>query len=126
MWRWQSCPTDENAYEWEIVKGSADLTPSWSHDFIEDSTSVRFGRISSSPSKVETRSSASVSGSWNTGNIFDYFWNLVQILLSGSVTTRNGFDVTVSYSWLGSTVSETRHIDTKVVIPVERVEYVWD
>ena len=66
VWRWQSCPTDENAYEWEIVKGSADLTPSWSHDFIEDSTSVRFRRISSSTSKVETRSSASVSGSWNT------------------------------------------------------------
>ena len=126
VWRWQSCPTDESRYKWEKVEGSADLIPSWSHSMVEDSTGVLLGQMSKSTDKVKKNSSTSVSVEWSTGTIWDYFWNLLQLFVSGSVTTRNGFDVTASYEWLGSIVTDSRHIDVVAVLPVERVEYYFD
>jgi len=126
VWRWQSCPTSDDAYHWEKVKGSADLKPSWNHKFVEDSTSVVLGVMSASTDKVVRNSYASASANWDTGNIFDYFWSLVQLFITGTVTTRNGFDVTVNYNWLGSNVTKSMHVDAKVTLPVEAVEYRWD
>ena len=126
VWRWQSCPTKDSEYEWEKVKGSANLNPAWSHRFVEDSTGVVLGDISDSTDVVKLNSSATSVAKWNTGDIFEYFWSLLQLLLTGTITTRNGFDVTVTYKWLGSNVSKTKHVDAKVVLPVKKVDYVFD
>jgi len=126
-WRWRACPTDPDAYSWHVVEGSADLAPSWSHSFVEDSTSTVLGRISKALDKVYRGSSVEVTGYWETGSLGDLLWNIVSILISGKITTRNGFDVTLKYYWLGKTQTISRHIDAKVVLPVEgNIRWSWD
>jgi len=118
--RWKACPTDPNAYTWEKVPGSADLTPSWIHKFTEDQTSTYLSKVSQSTGKVSAGSkSPDVSGSWSTGNIGDVILTLLSIFLKGRVTLRNGYDVTVKYVWKGQTQTVNRHVDARVVLPVE-------
>jgi hypothetical protein len=126
-WRWRACPTDPNAYSWENVAGSADLTPNWSHNFTEDSTVTYLSRVSQSLSKISPGSSVDASASWSTGGLGSVIFTLLQIFLTGTVTLRNGYDVTVNYTWKSQTQSVSRHIDTKVILPVEgNVGVAWD
>jgi len=126
VWRWRSCPTDPNAYDWIKVAGSADITPSWMHDFIEDQTGALLGRLDKSLGTVQKNKKVEVTGYWSAG-LGQLVWTILQIFRTGTVTTRNGFDVTIKYTWLDETQTINRHIDEKVVLPVEgNISWVWD
>ena len=52
---------------------------------------------------------------------FPWALNIYQYL------TKNGYDVTISYAWQGSTKTKTEHIDTRVWVPVTGdVTWYWD
>jgi len=126
-WRWRSCPTDPDAYNWKVVEGSADLTPSWNHDFVEDSTGALLSRLNMKLSKVSKGHYVEPTGYWETKGLGDLVWSILSILITGKVATRNGFDVTINYYWLGKTQTINRHIDAKVVLPVEgNIGWSWD
>jgi hypothetical protein len=126
--RWKACPTDPSVYTWKPVPGSADLTPNWAHSFTEDQTSTYLSKVSQSTGKVQAGAkSPDVSASWSTGGIGDVILTLLNIFLKGRVTLRNGYDVTVKYTWKGQTQTVNRHVDAKVIVPVEgSVGVSWD
>jgi hypothetical protein len=127
--RWKACPTDPTAYEWEKVKGSADILPDWLHDFTEDQTGTFLARVKQAAGRVAPgEKTPEVSTSWEKAGIGSgAFMTLLGIFLTGRVTLRNGYDVTIKYWWKDQPQTVTRHIDAKVVVPVEgSVGIAWD
>ena len=122
VWRWENCPTDNSAYTWTVVKGSADIASSWSHDFFESESGAKIGSESSQTSKVVKGESVSVSASWSTTEPADVFNNLLSVFIGGVVKTSNGFDVTISYEWKGATQTKVYHVNTVVLLPVDALE----
>ena len=79
------------------------------------------------PQKVKPGKRVELSASFETSGLLDVIWTLLQIFLRGRVTTRDGYDVTVTYYWKGQQQSISRHIDARVVLPVEGdVRWSWD
>ena len=129
VWIWQHCPPEGSPEytDWKKVAGSADLVPSWAHNFVEDKTSALLGKIDKALGKVYKGRSVEVTGAWKTKGLWDLAWTILSILVRGSVITRNGFDVTVKYTWLGKTQTISRHIDAKVELPIEgNIRWSWD
>jgi hypothetical protein len=116
----EGCPTDPNEYNWRTVEGSATLKDNSAlHDFWENQTGAYLSRLSHRPPDVRVGQSVQVSGRFRTGDLSQTFWTLLQIFLAGTVTLRNGFDVTVHYDWLGERREVKRHVDVRVTVPVE-------
>jgi hypothetical protein len=114
------CPEDPNEYDWRTVEGSATLKDNSAvQDFWEDRTGAYLSRLSHRPPDVAVGQSVRVTGRFRTGNLSQTFWTLLQIFLSGTVTLRNGFDVTVHYDWLGERREVKRTINVRVTVPVE-------
>lgn len=124
-WRWEDCPISDNDYEWKWVSGSADLVSSWTHEFKEKTTNQRLGRISQSASVLKGKNISKTSH-WKSGSLWDFIIQLLNILITGGVTTRNGYDVTVTYDWKGSQ-TKSKHIDKTVWLPIEgNIVWWWD
>jgi len=118
IFRWEDCPTSNDEYEWEVIKGSADLAAQWAHELKEKTTDTLLGNFSQSADPVIGQT-ISRSSYWKTGDLWDLIVQVFNILLTGTVTTTNGYDVTVSYDWNGTTQTRTKHIDKSVRIPVK-------
>jgi len=126
-WRWKSCPTDPDVYDWEKVKGSADIISNWLHNFTEDSTGTYLDEVRQSVSKKPPGAEVEVSASWEKGGLGPVIFTLLNIFLTGRVVLRNGYDVSVKYTWKDQTQTVNRHIDAKVALPVEgSVGVAWD
>jgi hypothetical protein len=123
----KGCPEDPNEYDWRVVEGSATLKDNSAlHDFWENQTGAYLTRMSYSPPDVAVGQSVRVTGKFRTSGLGNLFWNLLQIFLTGTVTLRNGFDVTVHYDWLGERREVKRRIDVRVTVPVEgSVKVAW-
>jgi hypothetical protein len=116
----KGCPTDPNEYNWRTVTGSATLKDNSAlHDFWENQTGAYLSRLSHRPPNVAVGQSVRVTGRFRTGGLGNLFWTLLQIFLRGTVTLRNGFDVTVHYDWLGKRREVKRRVDVRVTVPVE-------
>ena len=114
------CPTDPNEYSWRVVEGSATLKDNSAvQDFWENQTGAYLSRLNHRPPDVAVGRSVRVTGRFRTGGLGDLFWTLLQIFLTGTVTLRNGFDVTVHYDWLGERKEVKRRVDVRVTVPVE-------
>lgn len=125
VWRWEDCPISNDSYAWEWVSGSADLVSSWVHEFKEKTTGKRLGRISQSASVLKGRT-VSKTSHWKSGDLLDFIIQILNILITGGVTTRNGYDVTVNYDWKGSQ-TKSKHIDKTVWLPIEgNIVWWWD
>jgi hypothetical protein len=127
--RWKSCPTDPSVYQWETVKGSADILPDWLHSFAEDQTGTFLARVKQAASRVAPgMKTPEVSASWQKSGVGSgAFMTLLGIFLTGKVTLRNGYDVTIKYYWKGQEQTVNRHVDSVVVLPVEgSVGIAWD
>lgn len=119
-WRILGCPTDENDYSWEVLKDSAKLKDnSFANLFYENSSNAYLSNISQKIGDAPPAGKSSATGYFKTSGLGDFFWTLVSILLTGTVTTRNGFDVTVHYDWLGDTYEAKQHIDITAPLPIE-------
>jgi len=119
VWRWESCPSSEEAYDWKVVPGSADLLGSWGHKFWEDTNDIFIDSVDANTGDyVKKNNYVCVTAKWQTQNLGDTALTLWNILTSGKIVTRNGFDVTVSYDFNG-TQQKTYHVDVKAVLPVE-------
>jgi hypothetical protein len=116
----RGCPEDPGEYEWRTVKGSATLRDNSAlHDFWENQTGTYLSRLSYRPPDVAVGQSVQVAGKFRTSGLGNVFWTLVQIFLTGTVTLRSGFDVTVHYEWLGERREVKRHVDVRATVPVE-------
>jgi hypothetical protein len=116
----KGCPDDPNEYRWRTVEGSATLkNNSATHDFWENQTGVYLSRLSHRPPDVKVGQSVQVTGRFRTRGLGDLFWTLLQIFTTGTVTLRNGFDVTVHYDWRGERREVKRTINVRVTVPVE-------
>ena len=126
-WRWRTCPTDPDVYSWRNVPGSADLKPNWLHDAIEETTNRLISRVRQAAGKVVKNDYIEIKSSFETTGLLDVIWTLLQIFTSGRVTTRDGYDVTVTYEWKGQIQQRSYHVDARVVLPVEgNVNWAWD
>jgi len=125
-WRWRSCPTEDEEYSWEKVDGSADLTPDWTHEAIEEQTEKMIAKVEQAPGMVAKDDSASVEASFETTGLLDVIMTLLDIFTTGSVTTRDGYDVTIEYEWKGETQTVNKHVDCRVRLPVDGVNWSWD
>jgi hypothetical protein len=114
------CPEDPNEYKWRTVEGSATLKDnSATQDFWEDRTGAYLSRLSHRPPDVAVGQRVRVTGRFRTQSLGDLFWTLIQIFRTGTVTLRNGFDVTVHYDWLGERRQVTRRVNVRATVPVE-------
>jgi hypothetical protein len=114
------CPEDPNEYNWRVVKGSATLKDnSATHDFWENQTGAYLSRLNHRPPEVAVGQSVRVTGRFRTQGLGELFWTLLQIFRTGTVTLRNGFDVTVHYDWRGERRQVKRTINVRVTVPVE-------
>jgi hypothetical protein len=114
------CPEDPNEYEWRVVEGSATLKDNSAvQDFWENQTGAYLSRLFHRPPDVAVGQRVRVTGRFRTGGLGNLFWTLLQIFSTGTVTLRNGFDVTVHYDWLGERKQVKRHIDVRATVPVE-------
>jgi len=124
-WRWQDCPADPTDYSWQLVPGSADLSSSWGHDIKESQTGAALGKVNQS-TNAKIGQSSSIAAHWTSGNLIDLILQVISLILTGGITTRNGYDVSYSYSWQG-TQTKTAHIDATVWIPVQGgLVWCWD
>jgi len=117
IFRWEDCPTSNEDYDWEIIKGSADLVSQWAHEFKEKTTGKLLGNVTQNADPVIGQT-ISKSSYWKTGDLLDLIIQIFNILLTGTVTTSNGYDITVSYDWNG-TQTRTKHIDKSVRLPIK-------
>lgn len=125
VWRWEDCPVSDDSYAWEIVAKSADLISNWTHELKEKTTGKRLGNVSQSASVLKGKT-VSKTSHWKSGNLLDFIIQILNILITGGVTTRNGYDVTVSYEWKG-TQTKSKHIDKTVWLPIEgNIVWWWD
>ena len=119
VWRWQSCPTDPNLYEWEKVPESASLRPEYNHKCIEENTGATIINIFQKVSEyVGKNDYINVTTTFETSGLGDFIWSLFQYFIKGSLTTRDGYDVMVYYYWKGQIQSINRHISARVILPV--------
>lgn len=117
--RWQSCPTEEGAYSWSRVAGSADLRPNWGHQMIEEETQKPIVNISQRLDAVRKDQRVSTTGNFEQGGIGDVLKALLSILLRGAMTVKNGYSVTVQYAWKNQTQTKSYRISSRVRLPVE-------
>jgi len=119
VWRWRACPTDPDLYEWKKIPESAMLRPEYRHICIEENTNATIADIRKSISEYVSKGSyIDVKATFETTGLGDFIWSLLQYFIRGSLTTRDGYDVTVYYRWKGQIQSISRHIDARVVLPV--------
>jgi|GEM_PF-4693466 len=124
-WIWKNCPVESNEYSWAKVTGSADLSSSWSHKILDDVTGATLGKFNQNRS-VSVGSSSSINAHWKSGNLIDLILQIINIILTGGITTRNGYDVSYSWSFNG-THTKTQHIDAKIWLPISGgLTWIWD
>jgi len=113
------CPEDPEVYEWETVEGSASLSAGWLNQFWEDTTNTFISRLGQElKDRLDPRNYADVKGYWKTEPLsFDTFMTMWNIITTGTIVTRHGFDVTVSYNFNGEQ-TKTFHVDTRVRLPI--------
>jgi len=117
--RRQLCPEDPEAYEWETVEGSASLFGDWLNKFWEDSTGTFISELwQKLEEKVDPRNYVNVKGYWKTAPLsLDTFMTMWNIFTSGTIVTRHGFDVTVTYDFNGTHVKKY-HVNLRVRLPI--------
>jgi len=124
-WFFESCPDEEDEYDWEVIEGSADLESSFIHEIVESKTDEVLDEITDKIS-AKMKEAISAKAHWKTKGLGDLIFTIVKILMTGGVVTENGYDITVTYEFRGSR-SESKHIDMKVWIPVKGyIQLVWD
>jgi len=116
VWRWEDCPITDDSYAWEMIAKSADLISNWTHELKEKTTNARLGRLSQNAS-VSRGMNVSKTSHWKSGSLWDFIVQVLNILITGGVTTRNGYDITVTYEWKG-TQTKSKHIDKTVWLPI--------
>jgi len=116
----QPCPEEEEAYHWEVIEGSADLLANWLNEFWEDETNTFISRLTQKlKNAVKPNISVDVKGHWQTDKFsWDTFMTMWNIFTSGTIVTRHGFDVTVTYDFNGEKV-KTYHVDLRVRLPIK-------
>lgn len=120
QWMVTGCPTSDDKYDWEWLKNTAALrSNSYSNSFYEDRNNEYLAKISQKIGDASTGRSSLATAHFNTGGLGGFFWTLIQILTTGTITTRNGFDVTAHYDWLGKTYEVKRHVNSRTVLPIE-------
>jgi len=117
--RKQMCPEDPEAYEWETVEGSASLFGNWLNQFWEDSTNTFISRLTQElRDRLDPRNYIDIKGYWKTNPLsLDTFMTMWSIFTTGTIVTRHGFDVTVSYNFNGEQ-TKTFHTDIRVRLPI--------
>ena len=124
IFRWEDCPISNEEYDWENIKGSADFASQWAHEFKEKTTDKLMGKVSQN-ADPKIGQTISRNSYWKTGDLLDLIIQVFNILLTGTITTTNGYDVTVSYDWNG-TKTKTKHIDKTVRLPIKGdITVVW-
>jgi len=115
----QPCPEELEAYEWKTVEGSASLLADWLNQFWEDSTNTFISRLRQElRERLDPRNYIDVKGYWKTEPLsLDTFMTMWNIITTGTIVTRHGFDVTVTYNFNGEQ-TKTFHVDTRVRLPV--------
>jgi hypothetical protein len=123
----EGCPEDPNEYSWRVVEGSATLKDNSAiHDFWEDETGAYLSRLSHRLPDVAVGQRVQVTGRFRTQSLRELFETVLQIFRTGTVTLRNGFDVTVHYDWLGERREVKRRVNVRVIVPVEgSVSVAW-
>ena len=124
-WFFEDCPTSESQYDWSKVRGSADFSSNWTHKIYDDKTGSYFGKVKDNASP-DVGKHTSASAHWRSGDLRDLIDQIFNILLTGGITTKNGFDV--SYSWeFNGTHTKSKHIDARVWVPVSGdLTWLWD
>lgn len=123
-WFFESCPDEEDEYDWETISGSADLESAFEHEIVESKTDEVLDKITDKIT-AKMNEAISVEAHWKTPErqyttkaLTDLIFTIVKLFMTGGVTTENGYDVTVTYEFRGSK-SQSKHIDMKIWIPVE-------
>lgn len=115
--RFRSCPEDLNAYKWQTVSGSADLTSSWLNKFWEDSQNIFISQLRQK-ANVKVGEFVEVKGHWKTDPLsVETFRTLLSIFTTGTIVTKHGFDVEYTYNFNGEH-KEMRHVDLRVRLPI--------
>jgi len=120
--RGRRCPTSDDYYYWEYVKGSADLLANWIHNAYEENSDLPvirnlYQRISD---EVEPYTKTQIRGHFRTGGFsWSTIWDILKYFTSGTLTIRNGFDVTIKYYWKGAWQTLNQKINATVTLPVE-------
>ena len=116
--RRKSCPTAEGEYTWQKIPNSADITSRWGHRAVEDETGELLSQLSQSLPLMKPAQMLSATGHFEQGGLKSV-WDLINIFVRGAITVRNGYDVTVNYTWKNQTQTQNRHIDSRIRLPVE-------
>lgn len=125
-WRWRACSSEEDAYSWEKVAGSADIMPDWLHEAVETTTEKVIAKVEQALEKVTKDDRVSVEASFETTGLLDIIWDLLDIFTTGTVTMNDGYDVTLKYKWKGETQTVNKHVDCTVALPVDNVDWNLD
>jgi len=117
----EPCPENEAVYEWRPLKGTADLLGSWLHKFWEDENNIFIAQLTQKlKEKVKPFKIVELKGYWKTEAFsLETFQTLFSIFTSGTIVTRNGFDVKLVYEFRGQLYEQTYHVDTRVRLPVK-------
>ena len=118
--RREACPEDPEAYSWESIDGSADLLGNWLNKFWEDTTDTFIAELTQRlQSVVNPNNYVSVKGYWKTDPLsVDTFMTMWNIFTTGTIVTRHGFNVTVTYNFNGQHV-KTFYVDLRVRLPIK-------
>ncbi len=116
----EQCPNDPNAYNWQEDPNSARLIGRWLQNAWEESTGVQF--VKNLEQKLEHYIDpgfhVTLTGKWKTDSLMDTWQQFLNILMTGTITTNHGFDVTIKYNFRGNTHVIQRHVRMRVRLPV--------
>ena len=116
----ESCPQDPGEYSWKEDEDSANITGNWVQNAWEDSTGVQFIRnLNQELQQYLTPNNwVTITGKWKTDSLVDTWEQFLNILLTGTITTTHGFDVTIKYKFDGKMYTSQKHINIRVRLPV--------
>ena len=110
----------------EPVSGSADLLGEFYHLWRSTELAKTLDEMRDMISRTRPLTVTDVSTHFEVRGWGEVIWDLIHLLLTGRIETYDGYDVTVSYTWLGEERTVKRHFDLTVDLPVEGdIRYVW-
>lgn len=113
--------------ECKVVPGSADLTGR----ILNKVNSVDLGKEFFTSSKeygtMHIGEKPTVTGHWSTGWWGEAIWNLITLLVTGTIHTYQGIDLNGNYEWRGDTHTWSKHVDIDAWLPVRgSLTWSWD
>jgi len=105
------------------IEGSADLLGDFVETIIIKKINEVLADIRNRIDKTSPKVQVTIDSNFERRGYVDMIKNIFNILIAGKVRVDDDIEVTVTYNWLGETISKTYNVHVEADLPVEDVHW---